>query len=411
MKDQNTPGSRRKFLTNAAKVAGVGAIAYVYGKGCKNDVAELEPPSEDKHVFLTKPYLHSLDEQSMSIRWLTNKTCYSWVEYGPAENLNLKADVTTDGLRNAFERIHEIVLHNLEPGKKYSYRVASKEMKNYKQDAFEFGDTIYSSTYRFSTIPKNTDAVSFLVLNDLHDKPSSFDDLFEINKNDSFDFVFLNGDMFNHQSNEQQIIDHLLKPCTKNFASVTPLLYVKGNHEERGPFARHLKNYFSYPQGQYFHFQFGPLFCIVLDTGECNPDEDPYYKGLANFDAYRQQQAVWAEKIMQTEAYQNAKYRVVLMHIPPFYLVNSKHTLHGRKVFSPLFDQYKVDLVIAGHTHVHGVHPPVKGNHTYPIVIGGGPADGTRTLIKIKVNNELLSLQMLDDSGKEVGKYSIPAVS
>lgn len=410
MKDQKPPSSRRKFLTNAAKIAGVGAIAYVYSKGCNNDVAELEPPPEDKHVFITKPYLHSLDERSMSIRWLTNKTCYSWVEYGLGENLNLKMDKSTDGLRNAFERIHEIMLNDLEPGKKYSYRVASKEMKNFVQDVFDFGETIYSSTFQFSTIPQNTDTVSFLVLNDLHDRPSSFDDLFQINKDDPFDFVFLNGDMFNHQSNEQQIIEHLLNPCTKNFASFKPMLYVKGNHEERGPFARNLKNYFSYPQGQYFHFQHGPLFCVVLDTGECNPDEDPYFKSLANFDAYRLEQAVWAEKLMQTDAYKNATYKVVLMHIPTFYLVSDRHTRHCEKVFSPLFDQYKVDLVIAGHTHVPGIHPPVKGKHNYPIIIGGGPNDGVRTLIKITANNQQLSLKMLNDNGKEIGKYVVNAV-
>lgn len=410
MKDQKPPSSRRIFLTNAAKIAGVGAIGFVYSKGCNNDVSEIEPPPENKHVFLTKPYLHSLDERSMHIRWLTNKNCYSWVEYGLGENLNLKIDATTDGMRNSFERIHEIVLTNLEPGKIYSYRVASKEMKNFIQDEFEFGETIYSSSYQFSTIPQNTEEVSFVVLNDLHDQPSSFDTLFNVNKKDPFDFVFLNGDMFNHQSNEQQIIDHLLKPCIKNFASIKPFLYVKGNHEERGPFAKQLKNYFSYPQGQYFHFQYGPLFCIVLDTGECNPDEDPYYKGLANFDAYRQQQAVWAEKIMQTEAFKNAKYKVVLMHIPTFYLVNRKHTQHCRQVFSPLFDTYKVDLVVAGHTHVHGVHPPVKNKHNYPIVIGGGPVAGNRTIIKIKANNQRLHVQMLDDSGTEVGAYIVDAV-
>jgi predicted phosphodiesterase len=410
MKDQKTTNSRRKFLTNAAKVAGVGTIGFVYFKGCKNDVSEIEPPPEDKHVFVTKPYLHSLDENTMSIRWLTNKTCYSWVEYGTDDNLNLKMDSSTDGSKDAFQRIHEIILTDLVPGKTYKYRVASKEMKNYIQDAFEFGTTIYSDTYHFSTVPHDAASTSFLVLNDLHDRPESIDALFQINKDDAFDFVFLNGDMFNHQSKESQIVEHLLKPVTKNFATTKPLLYVKGNHEERGPFAKQIKNYFSYPQGQYFTFQKGPLFCIALDTGECNPDDDPFYKGLAAYDAYRESQAVWLEKVMQTDAYKNAKFRVVFMHIPTFYLVNSMHTRHGQKVFSPLFDRYNVDLVIAGHTHVYGVHPPVKGQHNYPIVIGGGPMNGNRTLIKVKATAQKINLLMFDDKGKEVGKYTVNAV-
>jgi hypothetical protein len=95
------------------------------------------------------------------------------------------------------------------------------------------------------------------------------------------------------------------------------------------------------------------------------------------------------------------------MHIPPFYSNEVHGSVHSRKLFSPLFEKYKVDLVVSGHTHVYGVHPPVEGQHSYPIIIGGGPAPGTRTLIKINASNQQLKLQMLDDAGKEVGSYKI----
>ena len=95
------------------------------------------------------------------------------------------------------------------------------------------------------------------------------------------------------------------------------------------------------------------------------------------------------------------------MHIPPFYSNEMHGSVHSRELFSPLFDEYKVDLVVCGHTHVYGVHPPVKGKHNYPIIIGGGPAPGTRTLMKIKANSRQLHVQMLDDAGKEVGRYTV----
>jgi hypothetical protein len=78
-------------------------------------------------------------------------------------------------------------------------------------------------------------------------------------------------------------------------------------------------------------------------------------------------------------------------------------------VFSPLFDQYKVDLVISGHTHVFGVHPPVKGVHDYPVIIGGGPLPGNRTLMKVTANDEQLQVEMLKDDGTVVGEYKVKA--
>lgn len=398
--------NRRKFIINAAKVAGVGAAGYIYTLGYNNEVSEVEPPPLDKHVFLTKPYLQTLLHNRMSIRWITNKPSFGWVEFGEAGKLDQKAVLVTDGLVNAYNRIHEIHLEELQPGKQYHYRVASKEILKFEQeDTITYGEIIYSDVYTFTTFDQNTKEVSWLVLNDIHDRPESFPHLLQLNKNDPFDFVFLNGDMFNYQSNEEQIIEHLLKPCTEVFASQKPLLFARGNHEMRGKFARKLKDYFSNPDGQFFTYQIGQVFTIVLDTGE-----EEIYTGFDQSDAYRQMQAVWLEKIMQSKAYLTAKYRVVLMHIPPFYSFDQKGSRHCKQVFSPLFDQYKVDLVIAGHTHVYGVHPPVNGQHHYPLVIGGGPITGKRTLIKVKANEQQLHVEMLKDDGSVVGEYIVKAV-
>lgn len=399
--------NRRRFLTNAAKIAGVGAAGYIYIRGCNtDDKAVVVPPPIIQHEFLTQPYLHTLDNRQMYIRWITNRNCYSWVEYGETV-LDKKAHAETDGLVNSNNRVHEIVLDHLVPDKNYQYRVASKEIRRYDEDVPVFGETIYSKIYTFKTIAEDADEVNFLVLNDLHDTPSSFPHLLKLNGNDPYDLVFLNGDMFNDQTGEEQIINHLVKPCTNGFAMQKPMLFVRGNHEVRGPFAHQLKGYFSYPQGYYFHFQYGPVFAIALDTGEDKEDDKPVYAGLAAFDAFRKKQAIWMEKLMQSDAYRKARYKVVFMHIPPFYSNDVHGSVHSRKLFSPLFDRYKVDLVVCGHTHVYGVHPPVKGQHDYPIIIGGGPAPGTRTLIKINANQKQLKLQMLDDAGKEVGTYSI----
>lgn len=403
--------SRRQFIDTAVKVSAVGGLAYIQMSGCGGEENEIAPPPENKHVFLSKPYLHTLEHQHMCIRWLTNKQSLSWVEYGETNELNKKAMQIEDGLVTTHQRIHEIYLRDLEPGKTYYYRVASKEITAYRSLETPFGETIYSSTYSFTTADPAAAEIGLLVLNDLHDRPESFAQLLQLNGNDPYEFVFLNGDMFNYQSGEEQILEHLLTPCTNLFATQKPLLFVRGNHETRGNFAQHLKDYFAYPQGLFFHFQRGPVFAIVLDTGEDKADDHPAYAGMANFHAYRKQQAVWLEQLMQTDDYKNATYKVVFMHIPPFYCNQpvAPGEMHCNELFAPLFNQYKVDLVISGHTHKYGVHPPVSGKHNYPIIIGGGPDNGTRTLMKIKANSKTLTVQMINDENKPAGSYTLNA--
>lgn len=403
------PVNRRNFLGTISKVTALGSLSFSPLAVLANKEKPALKPLEGEHIFLARPYLQTLAPDRMSIRWITEKPSYSWVEYGEEGRLDKKAHSVTDGLVDAYNRIHEIVLDGVVPGKTYQYRVASREIKDFQPYKLTYGETINSEVHSFSTLDPNTKEVSWLILNDIHDRPASFAQLFKLNGNEPYDFVFLNGDMFDYQTDEKQIIDHLLTPCTACFASQKPMMFVRGNHETRGKYARNLKDYFSNPGGEYFTLQLGPVFAIALDTGEDKEDEHPVYAGIVDFDAYRKKQAAWLEKQMQTRAFKKAKFRVVMMHIPPFYSGEGHGTLHCRSLFSPLFDKYKIDLVIAGHTHRYGVHKPATGNHSYPIIIGGGPREGSRTLIKVKADQRNLKLQMLGDNGTEVGSYVLTA--
>lgn len=392
--------NRRKFLLNAAKVAGVGVAGYVIYTGSNEAISKVEPeppppPESTAHEFLTKPYLQTTVYNEMNIRWVTRRNSYSWLEYGETKKLGLKAEKIVDGLVEANNRIHEINLINLKPGNTYYYRVCSKEIKDFQsEEDISYGSTIYSDVYAFNTFQPQKKEWNWVVLNDMHDRPESIRHLFNLVKNEPLDFVFLNGDMFDYETGEKQIVANLLSPCSELFASTTPMLFVRGNHEMRGSFARQLKNYFSFPAGQYYAYQTGSVFTVVLDTGE----EDPKHK-LDYSDAYREQQALWFKEIAQTEAYKSAKFRVVKMHIPTHYSFNRKGSNHCKKIFPSLFNQYKVDLVFSGHTHVFGIHKPVAGLHNYPIVIGGGRYDGTRAIIKVKANEESIAVKIIKEDG------------
>lgn len=402
---KNTSLHRRAFLGNLSKAGILGSL----GLGLPPVVRAglLPAPAEDSHVFITKPYLQYPTPTTITIMWMTAKPCYSWIEYGENGQLNQKAQHLTSGMVEAYERLNKISLEGLKPGTTYSYQVKSKEITSFQPYKLEYGATIESEVYTFSTPALQPKEVSWLVLNDIHDRPQSFGPLVALNGSDPYDYVFLNGDMFDYQTDEQQIIDHLLTPCGEAFSTGKPFIFVRGNHETRGKFRMHLHEYFDTPEHRnYFQYTWGPVHFTVLDTGEDKEDAHPVYAGLVDFDNYRSQQAEWLKQVVSSPAFKKAKFRVVMMHIPHYHSGDWHGPMDCRQKFGPIFEQAKIDLLISGHTHTFGVHQPQAG-HNYPIVIGGGPKEGNRTLIKVKANQQELTLRMLKDDGSEVGKVDL----
>lgn len=399
---------RRDFIGNISKASLLGVLGVGNATPLVKDINELSARPAEGHIFLAEPYLQAPSGNSISIMWITNKLCYSWVEYGEGDQLNQKAHEIKDGLVNAYNRVNAVRLNNLKPNTTYSYRVVSKEILEFQPYKLVYGTTITSDTRTFKTMEPQAKEVSWLIMNDIHDRPQSIPHLMQLNGNAPYDYVFFNGDMFDYQTDEQQIIDHMLAPCGESFAGAKPFLFVRGNHETRGKYSRELADYFTSPSGKYYYaYQWGPVYNIVLDTGEDKPDDAPVYAGIVDFDSYRREQAVWLEQEMQKPAFKKAPFRVVMMHIPHFYSGDWHGTMHCRELFAPLFNKHKVDMVISGHTHKFGVFAPEEGKHSYPIIIGGGPKDGNRTLIKVKANQQELSLKMLKDDGSEVGSYIV----
>ncbi|MGV3505487.1 MAG: metallophosphoesterase [Adhaeribacter sp.] len=400
-----SPLNRRKFM---ASLGLIGAAASL------NPLASLSRPARapdlPKGVMKCKPYLQALLADQVTVRWITHGRCYSWVEYGEAaDQLGRKAYQVEEGQIQSDNTIHAIALQNLEPGKTYYYRAVSRELKSLVRKKVSFGEQVASEVYSFQTPQPAADQVSFLVFNDIHDRPESFAQLMKWEEPGRKDFVLLNGDMFNFQENEDQIVHHLLHPLGELFSTQTPFLYCRGNHETWGDYSRNLRDYFDgRSQKFYYALQAGPMYALVLDSGESKADDDQVHGGMHAFDAYREAQARWLEQEVQKKAFRKASFRVVFVHIPLYHMADDVHAnLHCRQVWGPILNKANIDLMVCGHTHKHGIHPAEPGKHHYPIVIGGGPTDGKRTLTHITVNKKTLNLVMKNDRGETVGRLSL----
>ncbi|HEG42994.1 MAG TPA: metallophosphoesterase family protein [Phycisphaerales bacterium] len=357
--------------------------------------------------ILAGPYLQNPSETSMTVMWITDAKCTSWLEYGTSDALDRKAFNSRHGLIDADQTLHRISIDGLSPGKEYKYKVSSKEILKFEPYKVTYGQATTSDTYNFRTLAGNKESMSFIVLNDIHQRNDILASLIKLSESKAYDLVFLNGDILGHIEDQPQIINHVLKPCSDLFAKNIPFIYVRGNHEARGKYARMLGNYLATPSGNYYYsFDHGPVHFIVMDGGEDKEDSHWAYSGLVDFDRYRDQQKIWLEKEIQSELFKKAVFRIVLMHIPP--TPSKKHggdDLYNK--WGPLFDQGKIDLVISGHTHKYAVMAPEAGVRDYPIVIGGSSKKGQATVIRADVGRSKLNIVMTRDDGEVVGTYEI----
>jgi len=399
----NNPG-RRRILASLG-IMGATGICPIYASVISS--IELKE-KEIQPALKAGPYLQITATDEMSIRWITNMPCYSWVEYGNhPDGPFLKEEVVSDGLVEANNTNHIVSLRGIDNNLTYYYRICSKEILTFDPYKVVFGNNYISPVYSFQPVPYPAKKISFLVFNDIHDRPESFKQLLPFQTSEKKNFIFFNGDIFNYMTGEDQIVQNLLQPFSGTSSGI-PFIFSRGNHETRGKFARHLSSYFDcHEHGFYFSFVAGPVYCIVLDSGEDKPDDSPEYFGLVKFDPYRLAQREWLKQEINNRAFKKAKYKIVFSHIPPFYSGEWHGTLHCREVWADILNEAKIDLLISGHTHVYGIHPKVEGQHNYPVVIGGGPKDGRRTVIEVNADERSLHLRLTDDSGELKGELTL----
>lgn len=405
---------RRRFLENIAKVGFLTMVPVTSVAG-RQQIPEEKVVDADENNSLIEvgPYLQRVTPTSATVMWVTKRNCLSWVEYGERHYLNQKAFGYVDGLIQANNRVNKIHIEGLTPDNLQRYRIVSVEILQVNGSQFKFGEPEVGQIFEYRTPPQQGDTVKVVVFNDHHEISETIPEMiyrhgYQGNEPD-FDFVVFNGDVFNNTESEAQIINQFLKPCVNTFAKNNPFLFVQGNHEVRGAFSRHIKRYFDWTSDRFYHsFRQGPIHFLVLDSGEDKTDDNWEYGGLVAFDPYREKQREWLAKEIEREAFKSAPFRVLLIHISPWHSGDWHGTLHCRELFGPLLNKANIDLQLSGHTHRYGQFPG-DTDHNFPILIGGGPTSGNRTLIKLKADRKTLCAEMLRDDGELVGSFTIKA--
>ncbi|MCY4780745.1 metallophosphoesterase family protein [Sphingobacterium sp. UT-1RO-CII-1] len=355
------------------------------------------------------PYLQGLTENSVSIVWTSNKPAIAWVELADDDGSHFykeeraKFFASKDGFKSV-GTLHEVKLKNLSPNTTYRYRVYVQEVLQHEGTKVIYGSTAATGVYRQEPLKFKTNGkqeeVNFAVVNDIHGRNNILKSMVKQVDLKTTDFIVFNGDMVDNLLSEEQMFGGFMDTATALFASEIPMYYARGNHETRGPFAFDYSKYFPTSSGKlYYSFTVGDASFIVLDCGEDKPDSDIEYSGIVDMDQYRTDQAEWLKDELQKDTYKNAKYKVIICHMPPFGGWHGEEDI--AKKFVPLLNESGAQIMLSGHLHKHMI---VKENevHSFPVIV-----NSNNNLLKVSLTKSHASFKVVDLEGKLVDEVKL----
>uniref|UniRef100_A0AB33ISI8 Metallophosphoesterase n=1 Tax=Prevotella sp. GTC17253 TaxID=3236793 RepID=A0AB33ISI8_9BACT len=356
------------------------------------------------------PYICDMDSTGVTIVWQTDKPGMAWVELAEPGEDHFYSKERTKYFDTAFGRrvlndtIHHVHIKGLKPGTQYRYRIFTQELKKWIWDnKHEMGDIASSVVYKhepysFRTFPTQTDDLTFIVLNDIHERADFMKTLCKDVDFKKTDFVVLNGDMSNRIDTSDEIYKGYIDTCVAMFATSVPMLMNRGNHETRGGFSEYLHRFFPTEDGKFYRLRnFGGIDFLFIDSGEDKPDTDIEYYGTASYDAYRTEQAQWLDQLI-AKGEIGKRPLIVFSHIPP-----TLHHWHGAnhmlETIIPRLNQLNVTVMLSGHLHQHA-YAEAGGPISFPNI-----ANSNMAYMKCHIHQGKITIDCIETGNKRTHHY------
>lgn len=308
-------------------------------------------------------------ENSIIFSFITQKPVPAGIDYREVGSTQWQRQWDLAGeivIRN--DRTNHIIrLDDLKPNTRYEYRIvlleppAGGELRSLWANRTH--KVIYSPVKKFRTL--GADELNFFVLADTQLSLST--NCQTVGHRDKFmkkmrsipeyqkaDFITHVGDMtsYFHDIEKDLFGDFLNKFSSQQNAK--PWVYVRGNHELNGIDATLWHDYFVMPDEKpYYSFKVKDTLFIVLACGDFvkGSKYNAHIGPILAPDVMVAKQRKWLEKLVQSDDYKNAKFRIVMSHIAP-QLEKSQVIDEIRKIAAPIMND-SIHLWIAGHCHYY----------------------------------------------------------
>lgn len=318
--------------------------------------------------------------------YMSADVTYCAVEISEKEDM-ADAEVFTGEIITTYQgdKSAKVTVTGLDPNKTYYYTCVSGEKRS-SVYSFETKDNVFSALYMSDVHiydnPEDSES--------LKNTSFAFADLLSTAKNQfGVNLILSGGDM----ATEGQRVEYEGLTFSKTSRELT-FATIMGNHDRHSFDYKYFSNLpnemfgpmSSYQSGNYY-FEMGGVLFICIDTNN------------ASAQAHR---ATVKEAV---KTHPEAKWRVVMMH----------HDLYGgslphresecsllRILFSPLFDEFNIDLVLMGHSHHYSVSDVVYNGESVDTVEDGktiNNAKGTVYFVSTSVDRP-------DEEGEEDVVYS-----
>ena len=428
--DVNT--TRREFF-----LGGAAAFAALPVAG------ETEATSESSPLITSAPVLMNPAERTMDVAFAVNGDANGWVEVSQSPDMAKTVRVYSGGdnpLMTIGSKFAVIRICGLKPATRYWYRIGADRIRwpnDYKM--WLVGTETGKKVYSFATLGSGAEG-SFCVINDTHSRENVIGMWLEKIAELKPACMVWNGDARNCYRTSADAVATFLKPdpAHPEFAAEVPFMFVNGNHDFRGRFARRMQELVLFRDvrerapafaglGRNFVQRLGDIALIGLDTGEDKQDTNPIMCGTSRMTKYRELQTRWLADEIEKPAVKTAKFKVAFCHIPLFssnpcanpgdIMPDDADPRYSSpwagwqrtcaNLWGPLFVKAGVQLVVTGHTHRFRYDPPAPGR-TWAHIVGGGPDFTPRrspsypTVIEGRVEGGALRVTVHDCGNKRI---------
>ncbi|HEY8402254.1 MAG TPA: metallophosphoesterase [Cytophagaceae bacterium] len=351
------------------------------------------------------PYLQMVGPNSATIVWVTGSPAKSKVLYG--RNDSIISEVADKGRRKK----HEVVISGLEPDTKYYYSIIAPDGQKIGGEAFYF---------HTAPLPATPKPVNIWVIGDAGSgypgQNKMRDGYLKYAAGIKTDLWLWLGDNAYEVGKEEEFQKNVFTGHFEDLMRNIPVYPTLGNHDMHN---------FGYQTilTRYFPFAYYDIFALPKkgELGGVPSGTEKYYSfdyaniHFISLDSYSScnkpggEMNEWLEKDLAST---QQKWVICYFHHPPYCKGThdsdlDKESIDVRENLVPLFEKYRVDLVLSGHSHAYERTFPLRGHYSFSSTLADSMiyrSDGSN--IYHKKEKGWIIYAVVGASGKPGGKTS-----